>query len=269
MSGLTLTLKSAPDRRLDLSGLTPKTLATLSPADIARLPLQCVAGAPTVGDLFALTGSTGERLVIAGGSDRFDFVGATLSEGTIVVEGAVGAFSAASMTGGRLEIAGDTGPGLGSGMRGGIVHVEGSTAESTGGVRAGERYGMRGGIIVVEGDIGPRAGDRMRRGTIIARKSFGDHAGARMMGGTLWAGERFGDEPGIQMRRGTLISPRIGRMLPTFGDGGVNDLVILRILSRDVAARLGPLAPHALPTKVRKFSGDLAIFGKGELLLTG
>jgi len=70
------------------------------------------------------------------------------------------------------------------------------------------------------------------------------------------------------MRRGTLIAPSVSRVLPTFGDGGWHDLTILRILSRDLGDRLGPLAPPPLPTKVHKYSGDLAIFGKGELLLT-
>lgn len=109
----------------------------------------------------------------------------------------------------------------------------------------------------------------MRRGTIIARGTFGRWAGTRMMGGTFWALKGFGDEPGLQMRRGTLISPVVPKLLPTFADSGMHDLTILKIMSRDFAQRLGPLAPPPLPHMVRKYSGDLAIFGKGELLITG
>ncbi|MGD9785256.1 MAG: formylmethanofuran dehydrogenase subunit C [Hyphomicrobiaceae bacterium] len=268
MSALTLTLTSAPDGRLDLSALTPAAISGLSNGDIGKLPLGEGASAPKVGDHFRIAGTAGERLVLDGATGQLDLVGARLDTGTIVVEGDVGAFAAANMRGGRLEIAGSAGAGLGAAMRDGIVHVRGNTADSTGGIRFGERYGMQGGTILVEGNVGPRAGDRMRRGTIIARGNFGAHAGARMMGGTLWAEGGFGDEPGIQMRRGTLIAPRTGRLLPTFRDGGVHDLVILRILSRDTAQRLGSLAPKPLPARVRKLSGDLAIFGKGELLLT-
>ena len=57
-------------------------------------------------------------------------------------------------------------------------------------------------------------------------------------------------------------------MLPTFADSGKHDLVILRVLSRYLTATLGPLAPRPLSGAVRKFAGDLATIGKGEILLT-
>lgn len=268
MSGLKLTLKAAPDERLDCRVLTPAALTGKPHAEIARITLGTSKTPTTVGDVFAIDGSGGDTLTIAGGSPRLDFVGAALAAGRIIVEGEVGAFAAASMKGGHLEIHGQAGDGLGAALKGGLVHVAGRAGNAVGGVRAGSQYGMQGGSIVVEGDIGERTGDRMRRGTIIAKGRFGRWAGVRMMGGTLWTTAGFGEEPGIQMRRGTLIAPQVERLCPTFGDGGVHDLVILRILSRDAKERLGPLAPPPLPDKVRKFSGDLAIFGKGELLLT-
>ena len=64
------------------------------------------------------------------------------------------------------------------------------------------------------------------------------------------------------------MRPGVTKLLPTFGDAGMHDLNILKIISRDLADRLGPLAPKPLPHMVRKYSGDLAIFGKGELLIT-
>jgi formylmethanofuran dehydrogenase subunit C len=57
-------------------------------------------------------------------------------------------------------------------------------------------------------------------------------------------------------------------MLPTFSDSGRHDLVILRVLSRYLTATLGSLAPRALTGSVRKFAGDLATIGKGEILIT-
>ncbi|MCC0008196.1 MAG: formylmethanofuran dehydrogenase subunit C [Hyphomicrobiaceae bacterium] len=268
MSGFTLTLQSAPPERLDLSGLTPQALADRSAGQIAHMVVGTSKAPVTVGDVFKIAGATGETLRIEGSSDRLDFVGAKLTHGVIIVDGDVGAYAAADMKGGRLEIGGSAGPGLGAAMKGGVVLVKGNAGELVGGVRTGAQYGMQGGTIVVEGNIGERAGDRMRRGTIIARGTFGRWAGTRMMGGTLWAVGGFGEEPGLQMRRGTLIAPTVARMLPTFGDGGMHDLTILRILSRDLARQLGSLAPPPLPAKVHKYSGDLAIFGKGELLLT-
>lgn len=268
MSGYTLTLKAPPQARLDLSELTPGALSGKNADGIARIVVGTSKTPATVGDIFSISGSAGDTLTIAGGSDRLDFVGAKLTAGIIRVDGDVGAYAAADMKGGRLDITGSAGLGLGSTMKGGIVHVSGSAGDLVGGVRSGQQYGMQGGSIVVEGNVGERAADRARRGTIIARGRFGKWAGTRMMGGTLWAVGGFGDEPGLQMRRGTLIAPSVSRMLPTFGDGGWHDLTILRILSRDMSERLGTLAPPPLPAKVRKYSGDLAIFGKGELLLT-
>lgn len=268
MSRLTLKLKAAPTERVDLGGLLPGLVAGKSNGDIERIAIATSGSGLTIGDLFTVSGSAGDKIVIASGSDRLDNVGAGLTAGSIEVEGDIGAFGGAGMTGGHLLVAGNAGPLLGAAMKNGLVHVKGSAGELAGGARPTDRYGMQGGIIVVDGDIGQRAGDRMRRGTIIARGRFGSWAGARMMGGTLWALKGFGDEPGIQMRRGTLIGPSVTRMLTTFGDGGWHDLTVLRILSRDLSGRLGPLAPPALPAKVHKYSGDLAIFGKGELLLT-
>jgi formylmethanofuran dehydrogenase subunit C len=58
-------------------------------------------------------------------------------------------------------------------------------------------------------------------------------------------------------------------MLTTFADCGFHDIVFLRLISRFVAEELGPLAPAALPARVRRYAGDMSTIGKGELLLTG
>jgi formylmethanofuran dehydrogenase subunit C len=268
MSGLTFRLKAAPDERVDLSKLTPARLAQMSAADISKLVIGTSKRGLTVGDVFAVSGKAGDRVTIEGGSNRLDFIGTELSEGTVIVEGEAGICAGRSMRGGRLEIRGDTGAWLASGLSGGLVHVKGSAGGLIGGLRAGDRFGMTGGVVVVEGDAGDRVGERMRRGTIIVRSRCGANAGSRMLGGTVWAEQGFGAAPGVLLRRGTLIGPSVEGMLPTFADAGKHDLVILRILSRYLAATLGPLAPRALSGNVRKFAGDLATIGKGEILIT-
>src|SRR5690606_22297000 len=123
-------------------------------------------------------------------------------------------------------------------------------------------------IIVIDGHAGDRVGERMRRGTILVRGRCGGYAGSRMLGGTIWTEQGFGVDPGVLLRRGTLIGPSVERLLPTFTDAGKHDLVILRILSRYLAASLGSFAPRPLGGSVRKFAGDLATIGKGEILIT-
>jgi len=268
MSGLTFRLSAPPAERLDLSKLTPGRLAAMPPAEIPKLVVGISTRKLTLGDAFTISGKPGDTVTITGATSRLDFIGAELDQGTLIVEGDAGYSAGRQMKGGRLEIRGDAGPWLASALSGGLVYVKGAAAGSVGGPRPGDAFGMTGGIVVVDGDAGDRAGDRMRRGTIIVRGRCGVNAGARMLGGTIWAEQGFGTEPGVLMRRGTLIGPAVEKMLPTFADSGRHDLVILRVLSRYLAATLGPLAPRALSGTVRKFAGDLATIGKGEILIT-
>ena len=267
MSGLTFRLNAAPEERLDLSKLTPSRLGAMPGNDIPRIPIGTANPKLTLGDMFKVSGTAGDRVTIEASSGRLDFVGAELDKGTVVVEGDVGACAGRGMKGGRLEIKGDTGPWLAAALGGGLVSVKGSAGAFVGGQRAGDRFGMTGGIIVIEGHAGDRVGERMRRGTIIVRGRCGGYAGSRMIGGTIWTEQGFGVDPGVLLRRGTLIGPSVERLLPTFTDAGKHDLVILRILSRYLSASLGPLAPRPLGGQVRKFAGDLATIGKGELLI--
>ena len=148
-----------------------------------------------------------------------------------------------------------------------MIHVSGNAGDNVGGFIPGDRFGMLGGIAVVDGNIGARAGEKMRRGTIIVRGKTGEGAGTRMIGGTIWAEGGIGPAPGLMMRRGTLIGPSVDSLLPTFVDCGKHDLVIVRIMSRYLKTALGDLAPKPMPLFVRKFGGDTAAIGRGEILL--
>ncbi len=265
MSTLSFKLRQAPTQTLDLSALVPSKLAGLSIGAIESLPL---GSGPKVGDVFSVSGSVGDAIVMSGGSPLLDHVGAGLDGGTITVEGPVGAYAGRGMRSGRIEIGGDAGAYLATTARGGLIHVKGSAGAFAGGIRPGDKFGMLGGTVLVEGDIGERAGERMRRGMLIARGKFGPAAGSRMVGGTLWTESGFGPRPGPLLRRGTLIGPSADELLPTFADCGRIDPVVLRILSRYVAETLGALAPKTLPATVRKLAGDRATIGKGEILLT-
>lgn len=268
MSTLSLTLRAAPTGALDLSALIPSKLAGLSNTAIAALPLADGPHAPKVGDVFSISGDAGETIAISGGSSFLDYVGAGLDGGAITVEGAVGNYAGRGMKAGTLTIGGDAGAYLASTAKGGLIHVKGSAGDFLGGARPGDKFGLLGATVVVEGNVGERAGERMRRGLVVARGAFGAAAGSRMVGGTLWTETGFGPRPGPLLRRGTLIGPKADELLPTFADCGRIDPVVLGILSRYVAETLGPLAPKALPGVVRKYAGDQATIGKGELLLT-
>ena len=266
MSGLRLRLKSAPAGRLDLSCLQPEPLTARTADEVARLPFEDA----TLGDLFEITAiADANTLILSGPTGTCDGIGDGMASGTLVVEGDVGQYAGRFMKGGRLDIRGSAGDYLGAGMKRGLLTVAGSAGNFVGGLLPGEKFGMAGGVIRVGGDIGDRAGDRMRRGTIVVKGKTGAAAGSRMAGGTIWAEGGFGPGAGPLMRRGTLIGPRAEQMLATFSDCGQHDMVFLRLISRFVAAELGSLAPPPLPAKVRRYAGDMATIGKGELLLTG
>lgn len=265
MSGYRLTLRQPLPGRLDMSGINPQRLAALSAAEVERLELSLGI---RIKDVFSVTGNSSPALTISGETSRLDFLGAGMTEGTLVVDGAAGAYAGQGMKGGRIDIKGDAGAFAASGMSGGIITVGGSAGDNLGGARPGEKFGMAGGIVHVAGAIGARAGDRMRRGTIVTAGTCGAAAGSRMMGGTIWAAKGFGDAPGSMLRRGTLIGPSASRILPTFADCGRHRLTILAILSRYLSDALGPLAPNPITDPVRRFAGDMATIGKGELLLT-
>lgn len=265
MSALRLRLTTPPRGRLDLSGVTPAACAGLSGYEIAQLS---VGDGQKVGDHFEISGEAGDTLVLEGTTSLCDGIGAGMKSGTLVVEGDAGPYAARFMKGGRLDIKGVASSYLAAGLSGGLVTVAGSAGDYVGALLPGEKFGMTGGTVHIGGNAGERIGDRMRRGTIVVKGTTGAASGSRMVGGTIWTEGGFGAGPGPLMRRGTLIGPSVSHMLSTFADCGRHDMVFLRLMSRHIAEVLGPLAPAALPPMVRRYAGDLATIGKGEILLT-
>ncbi len=267
MSGLTLRLKAPATARINLDGITPARLATLSSHEIGRINVGVDKGGLDLADAFDVHGHAGETLTIEGATANLDFVGGGLDSGTLRVVGDVGSYAGRKMKGGKLEIRGNAGHYLASGSTGGFIHVSGNAGDNAGGFIPGDRFGMLGGTAVIGGNIGARAGDKMRRGTIIVKGKTGEGAGSRMIGGTIWAEGGIGPRPGFMMRRGTLIGPSVESLLPTFVDCGKHDLVIVRVISKYLKDTLGALAPAPMPLFVRKIGGDTATIGRGEILL--
>jgi formylmethanofuran dehydrogenase subunit C len=267
VSSLTFSLLDAPDQRLDLSPLIPQNLAGKTVPEIERIELQMTRMRVTVGDVFRIREGDPEKIVIEGGTERFDRVGMRMGSGAIRVEGKVGVQVGRLMSGGQLTVRGDAGPFAGSGMKGGTLDIEGDAGERLAGPLSGETVGMSGGLVHVRGDVGARAGDRLRRGFILIEGSAGAYAGSRMIAGTLVIGGEASDLPGYLMGRGTIFLGRGATLLsPSFGDCGEHDLVAARLLANyiaDTSANLATLFCRPL----RRLAGDLAALGKGEILL--
>ena len=269
MSGVILTVTRPPRQRLDLSPLLPERLASLTLEAIGAVELGCGNRRLRVNEVFELAPGEGAAIVIRSGAAKLDHIGREMSAGEITVEGDAGAYAGLAMTGGRLTIRGHAGPLAGAAMQGGTLEITGNAGDWLGGGLPGERRGMTGGLILLRGDAGQRAGDRQRRGIILIEGNAGDFLGARMVAGTtIVLGAETGRYPGFAMKRGTLLlNSRPRQMLPTFTDAGRHELGFMSLLTAYLAphsAKLAAAAPALM--ELRRFTGDAAAGGKGEIL---
>jgi formylmethanofuran dehydrogenase subunit C len=269
MGALTFTLKETPPERLDLSDVRPSRLAGKALAEIERMPVGTSRTGVLIGDVFAVTGDDAGELVFEGGSDRFDNIGRSLSGGTIRVGGDVGQYLGRGMTAGRIDVEGSArGPYAGTVMTGGVILIRGDAAAATAASVPGYKMGMAGGLIVIEGTAGALLGDRMRRGVVVVLGAAGELTGARMIGGTIVAGS-VGARTGEGMKRGTVIAGAAGGVEPTFVPAGIYDASFLAVLRRWLRTEAGNAAAGAVPNAARRYRGDMAAMGQGELLVGG
>lgn len=270
MNTLTLQLLESRPPRIDVSAFTPAGLAGMSTDEIRRLPIWVGNQRAAAGDLFAVTGEATDDILIRSDSDRLDGIGTGMTRGSIRIEGRAGAYLGRQQRGGTIQVSGDTGPFAGSGMSGGVIRIGGNAGDFLGAAIAGERRGMRGGRIEVLGNTGDRVGDHQRRGQILIAGHAGDYCGSRMVAGTILVLGHTGANTGLAMRRGTLLLTAEPNLPPTFNDNGHQDLSVLTLLTRDLAAAGGPFAElQGRGTRVRRWLGDLGYGGLGEILVWG
>lgn len=265
MSALCFELKERPEQRVDLSPLVPARLDGLNRKEIEALPINTTRTKLTVGDAFKVKGRDVEKLLFVDTDDRCDRIGAHLAGGEIVVEGDAGTLLGAKMRRGKIAVHGGAGVLAGASMAGGEITVRHDVGDQAGGVAFGETMGMKGGFISVGGDAGALLGERLRRGLIVVGGKAGDYAGGRMIAGTLLLRGGAGRYAGYGNRRGSLIfAEKPKAILPTYSDSGVMNFDYLRLLEkwlRDQGMRIR-ISPRA-----RRLMGDMAVLGKGEMLI--
>lgn len=265
MSALSFELKKTPEQRLDLSPLVPARLAGLNRKEIAALPINTTRTKLTVGDVFKVKGRDAACLQFIGTDERCDKIGAGLSGGEIIVEGDAGALLGTKMKSGKISIEGSAGVLAGASMAGGELAIAGDVGDQAGGVAFGETFGMKGGFMTIGGEAGVLLGERLRRGLIVVSGKAGDYAGGRMVAGTILLRGGAGRYAGYGNRRGSLIfSEKPRHIMPTYTDSGVMEFDYLRLLEvwlrgQGMRIRLGGRA--------RRLMGDMAVLGKGEMLI--
>jgi formylmethanofuran dehydrogenase subunit C len=263
------TLRQEPPLRVAADALVPERLAGRSRGEIERLPLVIGNRPSTVGDWFRVGGEAAATLAIEGPCRRLDRVGAGMSRGSrIIVEGDAGAYLGLGLRGGAIEVAGNAGFGAATDMRSGVIRIAGSAGEGVGGALPGAAGGMSDGAVIVHGSAGAATGARLKRGLVAVLGDVGAGCGAGMLAGTIVVGGALGLGAGAAMRRGTIVALGDAHIGACFADCGVHELVVLRLLAHELA-RLGLEALGARIGPLRRFMGDGAVSGRGEIFIVG
>ncbi|MDD5274458.1 MAG: formylmethanofuran dehydrogenase subunit C [Methylovulum sp.] len=268
MSALTFTLKTRPAQRVDMSPLVCQHLQGMEPAEIAAIELQSGKCKLRVDELFNISGSDTQTIVIKNSFEKLDFIGKDLDGGSIMVEGDAGAYLAMGIKSGDIKVSGNAGLYAGCEMKKGYLEIAGNTGDFLGGALPGNKMGMKGGLILVKGNAGERVGDHLRRGTILIEGNAGDYCGSRMTAGTIAVMGQTGRYLGYAMRRGTLLLWNPPTLSTSFNDCGTHTLAFLPMLFKAFAALNSRFADSAVAfNRVQRYAGDMAEMGRGEVLV--
>lgn len=267
MSTITLTLKNDPTVPLEAETLCPDALADLSADEIAAAVVYHGKRRVRIDDFFDVEGERSDKLVINGDLNKVRWIGRGMSRGSIHIHGNVGMHLGAYMSGGRIEVDGDASDWIGAEMKAGHIHVRGNGGGQIGAAYRGSLAGMKNGTIIVDGTAGLEVGMRMRRGTIVVGGVVRDFAGLQMKGGTIIMRSGAEIRTGAWMNRGTIISLQPIEMMPTFRYSVDYNPTFMNVYAKHLAT-LGITIPYrSNEGTYRRYCGDTAVPGKGEILV--
>jgi formylmethanofuran dehydrogenase subunit C len=248
--GMVARLKRALDGPADFFEVLAPGWATAKGAELAGRRVHITGqGSVALGDICELKGEPAGRIRFEGDFSQIDGLGVGLTEGAVVVDGNLGRNAGAGMAGGSIEVTGDAGAGAG-----------GALPEA--------RRGMTGGELVVHGSVGPGAGNRMRRGLLVAGRDAGPDAGFGMIAGSVFILGVADGEVGLWSKRGSIVALRQVRIPVTYRYACTYQPIHLRVILRRLRARYSlPLEDRHLAGFYRRYSGDLADIGRGEILV--
>ena len=248
--------------------ISPNTLAGLAVCEIERLSVFHGNRKESLADHFSVEGSASdESIVVKGDCSRIKWLGASMSRGTLRVDGSVGMHIGSRMSGGEISVSGDAGDWAGAEMTGGMLKVHGNVGNCAGAGYCGSVHGMKGGTIIIDGDAGHETGAYLRRGLIVVQKSVGDFCGFNALAGTVIAGGRLGLRPGAGMKRASIVAcGPAPELLPTFQWSGVVAPQYLRMIGCHLRTIGVDGLGQILFRRFVRYCGDMVALGKGEIL---
>lgn len=264
---ITFHLKQEPTVPLEAEVLSPDAVSHLSNAKIRSLIIYHGKRQLLLSEFFDVEGEFSDELEIHGNLKKVRWIGRAMSRGSITVQGSVGMHLGAYMTGGKIEVHGDAGDWIGAQMKNGSIHIHGNAGGQIGAAYRGSLAGMKNGTIIVDGSAGLEVGMRMRRGTIVVGGPARDFTGLQMKGGTIVLLSGAEIRTGAWMNRGTIISMKPLQMMPTFAFSSEYNPTFINVYARYLK-QLGIDLPFAgAAGTYRRFAGDLAVPGKGEIFI--
>jgi formylmethanofuran dehydrogenase subunit C len=250
VSGLTGKLRAPIDQPADFADVFAGAWSRLSAAELSQRPVYLDStGRVSLGELFEIEGSPDGSIRLVGDLGPTLRLGAGLSEGAVVVEGNVGDEAGLAMTGGVLEI-------------------EGNAGRRAGAAPLGFKRGMSGGELIVHGSAGDEAGSTMRRGVLAIGGRAGRRAGLGMIAGTVVLFGAAEEGAGLWSKRGSVVA--LGKLTPpeTYAFACTYQPVHLRVLLLRLRNRFRLRVQRKHLTGLyRRFSGDMAELGRGEILV--
>jgi formylmethanofuran dehydrogenase subunit C len=264
---IVLSLRGVPQGTVDASSLAPHAWGELAAGDVARLALRVEGvGAVALGDVFAVKGERSNRVRVAGDLSIVEGLGTGLDGGELLIEGNVGARVGARMKSGRITVTANAGWGAGLEMAGGTLDIGGSVGPRSGAAPLGAKRGMTGGELIVRGSAGPEAGASMRRGLVAIAGDAGEGTGRATIAGTVVVFGAMGPNPGQWSKRGTLVA--LGPVTPpaSYRYACTYRPQYLSLLLRHLRDQRLPVTSEHLTGSYRRYSGDLAELGAGEIL---
>jgi formylmethanofuran dehydrogenase subunit C len=247
--GLTARLKSSLKQRVDCSAALTGPWATLTADQLATRTVELEReGRVPLGDVFEVKGNPAGRVRFMGDLGRVDRLAAGLNEGMVTVEGNLGNEA-------------------GLGMAAGALVIEGDAGERTGAAAPGLKRGMTGGELIVRGSAGAEAGASMRRGLLVIGGTAGERAGLSMIAGNIVIFGAAGADAGLWSKRGSIAA--LGGITPpaTYVYACTYQPIHLRVMLLRLQTIYGiRIRKRQLAGLYRRYSGDLAELGKGEIL---
>lgn len=263
---VTLTLRAPLAHHIGAECIAGDRFAELSEAEIAALPLWDGHTAIALGDVFTVRGDHSASVAIEGDVARLDGIGTAMRAGEITIAGSVGDSAGAQMSGGTIRIAGSAGDDAGIAMTGGLLAIDGSAGDRAGGALPGASKGMTGGEIIVRGAAGREAGARMRRGTLWCA-SAGEGAATAMIAGNIIVAGALADGAGLGNKRGSIVALGSVRVAATYAYACTYRPPHVSLMLRSLRARHAlSISDAQVHGEYRRYSGDLADIGKGEIL---